>query len=141
MKPRIITTCLAPESIPEKELTYVIVAARYRGKWIFVRHRDRLTWEMPAGHIEEGEEASAAAERELYEEAGAVSSSLVHLCDYGVNTEGRTGYGRLYAATVKEMEPGLHYETAEVRLSDTLPEKLTYPDVQRLLFARAEQHF
>jgi 8-oxo-dGTP diphosphatase len=37
---------------PSKGLIYSVIAARYAGKWIFVKHHDRLTWEIPGGHIE-----------------------------------------------------------------------------------------
>jgi len=62
--------CLPPGTIAESQLTYVVMGARYRDEWIFVRHKERVSWEMPAGHIEPGETADQAAERELLEEAG-----------------------------------------------------------------------
>lgn len=37
---------------PEKGLTYSLIAAICKGQWIFVRHRDKLTWEIAGGHIE-----------------------------------------------------------------------------------------
>lgn len=132
-----ITEIIAPGAIPEPQLTYVVMAATYRLEWIFVRHRDRVTWEMPAGHIEAGETPDQAAVRELFEEAGVLRSSLSHLCDYAVTARGNTEYGRLYLVKVEEMEPQLEYETAEVLLSGELPSKLTYPEVQRILFRHA----
>ena len=35
-------------------------------------HKERDTWESPGGHIDEGETPLEAAERELYEETGAI---------------------------------------------------------------------
>ncbi len=58
-------------SEPDYVLTYVVMCAMYKSKWIFVRHKDRETWEVPGGHIEIGETPDEAACRELYEEAGA----------------------------------------------------------------------
>jgi 8-oxo-dGTP diphosphatase len=113
------------------------MAAAYRQKWIFVRHRDRVTWEMPAGHIEPGESPDQAAVRELFEEAGVLRSSLTHLCDYAVTARGHTEFGRLYKAKVEQMDSALEYETAEVLLSVKLPSALTYPEVQGILFSHA----
>ena len=59
MKP--VTRLLAPGSLEDSELTYVVMGARYRGQWIFVKHRERETWELPAGHIEPGESPDRAA--------------------------------------------------------------------------------
>ena len=132
----VTTVLLEAGSVPEPDLTYVVMGARYREHWIFVRHRERTTWEMPAGHIEPGEDADRAAVRELYEEAGVIRSSLSHLCDYSVTVGARTEFGRLYRARVEEMETELEHETAEVLLTDRLPASLTYPEVQKVLFER-----
>ena len=58
------------------EMSIVIIASRYRDKWIFVKHKERSTYEIPAGHIEPGEDPSFTARRELYEETGATDFSL-----------------------------------------------------------------
>ena len=52
------------------KLKYSVIAAQYRGKWIFCRHKARTTWEIPGGHIEPGETSDQAAFRELWEETG-----------------------------------------------------------------------
>ena len=136
-----ITKLYPPKSIEESKLTYVVMGARYRKEWIFVRHRDRKSWEMPAGHIEQGESADQAAVRELFEEAGVVRSSIVHICDYSVLVRKKKGYGRLYGACVEELDPNLEYEIAELLFTADLPAALTYPEVQSILFKRAEKHF
>ncbi|MCK4990926.1 MAG: NUDIX domain-containing protein [Bacteroidales bacterium] len=136
-----ITELYPPKSIEESKLTYVVMAARYRKEWIFVRHRDRKSWEMPAGHIEQGESADQAAVRELFEEAGVVRSSIVHICDYSVLVREKKGYGRLYGASVEELDPHLEHEIDELLFTADLPVALTYPEVQTILFKRAEKHF
>jgi len=128
------TEILPPGSVPEPNLTYVVIAASYNSEWIFVRHRDRTTWELPAGHIEPGEAAVHSAVRELFEEAGVTRSSLTHLCDYAVTVGKIKEYGRLFKARVEEMEGLLEFETDEICLSGTLPRDLTYPEVQSVLF-------
>ena len=137
---RVTTRLIAPETVQEYKLTYVVMGARYRNQWIFVRHRERQTWEMPAGHIEPGESADQAAVRELYEEAGVVNSSLEVICDYSVTVGEKTEYGRLYIVSVKEMEPQHEFEIQELQLSEKLPRSLTYPEVQTILFDRVKSH-
>ena len=117
------------------------MAARYREEWIFVRHHNRRSWEMPAGHIDPGESADQAAVRELFEEAGVVKSSIAHICDYSVMVGRKTEYGRLYGARVEELDPHLEYEIEELLFTVELPGHLTYPEVQSILFKRAEKHF
>jgi len=131
----------APESIEAQKLNYVVMGARYQDKWIFVRHRQRTTWEMVSGHIEAGETADDAAVRELSEEAGVVNSSLKALCDYEVEVKGKKEYGRFYGVEVSELDPRLEHEIEELVLADTLPDALTYPEVHALLFQRALEHF
>ncbi len=137
---RVTTRLIAPETVQELKLTYVVMGARYRNQWIFVRHRDRQTWEMPAGHIEPGESADQAAVRELYEEAGVVNSSMEAICDYSVTVGKKTEYGRLYSVSVKEMEPQQEFEIQELQFSEKLPRSLTYPEVQTILFNRVKSH-
>lgn len=38
--------------IENEKLLYAIVVSRYKNKWIFVKHKERDTWEIPAGHRE-----------------------------------------------------------------------------------------
>ena len=49
-------------------------------------------------------------------------------------------YGRLYSANVYEMEPQKEFEIEELLLSTELPQSLTYPDVQTILFQRVILH-
>ena len=135
------TTLLDRGTVPVSELTYVVMGARYSDRWVFVRHRDRTSWEMPAGHIEEGEEPEKAARRELFEETGTTGSTLFHVCDYLVENGDQREYGRLYVAGIEAMEAPLEYEIAEVRLLSALPENLTYPEVQSVLFDRSVRFF
>lgn len=121
--------------IPEGKLIYSVIPARYRGKWIFLRKTTRPTWEICAGHIEDGETSDEAAERELMEETGALEFSLSLIATYSVENEGRTGYGRLYYAEVTDIgDVPDRSEIAERIFADGLPDDLTYPEVQPVLF-------
>ena len=79
MNPTVEIDYLPAGSIPLEKLTYVVIGAREEGKWIFVRHKERDSWELPAGHIEPGETSFEAAKRELFEETGYQTSNMLLL--------------------------------------------------------------
>ena len=122
------------------ELRYAVVAARCGGQWVLSRHRERGTWELPGGHREPDEDIDAAARRELYEETGAELFTLSRICVYSVTADGRTDYGMLYFAEIDILGELPESEIAERRLFELLPEaeRLTYPAIQPLLFARVQ---
>jgi 8-oxo-dGTP diphosphatase len=130
-----------PLYTPDTKLTYSVISAKYQGKWIFVRHQKRTTWEIAGGHIEEGETSFEAAGRELMEETGALKFTLKCLATYSVTIDGETGWGRLYLADVSEIGaiPDIS-EIAEAMFSDRLPANLTHPDIQPYLFRKTEEY-
>lgn len=130
-------TFYEPDYYPEEGLTYSVLAARFRGKWIFVRHHGSDGWEMPAGHIEEGETSEEAAIRELSEETGAEEFEICCVATYSVEKDGVAGYGRLFFAEVEKMGSYRdNGEIEEIMLSASMPGELTYPDIQPVLFSR-----
>jgi 8-oxo-dGTP diphosphatase len=123
--------------VPDSKLIYSVIAARFKDKWLFVRHKDRTTWEIAGGHIEENESPFDAASRELAEETGAIEFDLECVATYSVVKEGSIGFGRLFFADVHRMG-NMHdtSEIAEVVMMDELPPNLTYPDIQPFLFKK-----
>ena len=71
----------------DKPLKYAVICARYNGKWVFCKHKERDTYEIPGGHREDGEDIEATAKRELWEETGAKDFDIYPVCIYSRITE------------------------------------------------------
>ncbi len=127
------------DEIPEDKLKYVVMAVKYKGKFLFVRHRSRKTFEMPGGHIEPGETVAEAARRELFEETGALRCDIRQVCTYTVDRDGSASSGMLLFACVTELGELPDFEMEELLLADSYPaqECLTYPEILPALFGAA----
>lgn len=131
---------ISPDRGPGR-ISYVVIAARHKGGWLFVRHRRRGGYELPAGHPEPGEEDIVAAARELREETGAVGFALEPLIYYSVDSGTGKQYGRLFIAEVDEMRDIIDTSEIEaVKVYRRLPRKLSLPEVMTFLFREAEKH-
>ena len=114
----------------EKEYTRVVCVSKYKGKYVFCYNKKRNGWEIPGGHIEEGETWEEAAKREMYEETGATNIKVTPISVYKIST-----FGLLCYCEILEMEDlPTEYEMEKIMLSDTLPDNLTYPDTFKLYF-------
>ncbi|MFA6126000.1 MAG: NUDIX domain-containing protein [Bacteroidales bacterium] len=123
-----------PSSRPGITYTFAIIAARYQGQWIWVRHKDRTTWELPAGHLEPGESPMEAAKRELFEETGALDYSIDPIVSYKGIYEGKTVYGMIFLAKIFRLGPLPGYEITEREFFQIIPEQLTYASIQPVFF-------
>lgn len=126
-------------NIEDNKLKFAVISARYKDKWIFVRHKDRATWEIPGGHREQGEDIKDTAARELFEETGAKDFKLCPICIYSVDREGVESFGQLFYAEVELLEDLPNLEIGEVQLFDDMPDNLTYALVQPFLFQRTRE--
>lgn len=118
---------------------FVVIVTQYQDKWVWVKHRERDTWEIPEGHIEKGESADEAASRELIEETGAIKFSIKPFCDYSVIAGNKSGISRLYFAIIDEIGPLPESEIGSVAFFENLPEKLTLPGIQPILFGEVKE--
>jgi len=123
----------------QRAYTFAIIVARFQGSWIWVRHRERITWELPAGHLEPGETADEAARRELFEETGALDYNLTPVVSYQGTYNGQTVYGKIFYAFVRELGPLPKFEIAEIAFFNEIPAYLTYPVLQPLFFKKTMQ--
>lgn len=122
------------EHMDDALLKYAVIIAKYQGKWVFCRHRDRDTLEIPGGHREPGESILETARRELAEETGASEFTLTPVCVYSFRD-----YGMLYFADVTALADGLSHEIREIYLMDGLPDHWTYPLIQPKLMEEARR--
>ena len=119
----------------ESEYTRVVCVCRYKDKYVFSFNKKRNGWEIPGGHIEEGESWMEAAKREMYEETGATNIKLQPVCVYKIST-----FGLLCYCEILEMEElPKEYEMEKIMLSDELPENLTFPDSSKVYFETVKE--
>lgn len=128
------------ENVGSQQVLYVVIVARYQGKWIFVREHDKDSWSLPAGHLESDETIYEAALRELYEETGAVDCELIAVNGYRVIENSKSGYGQFFFAEIHRLAEKPESEIAEWQLYETLPSKLTYPEIQPHFYKRVKQY-
>ncbi len=120
--------------ISDKAFKFAVIAARYLDKWVFCRHKQRTTWEIPGGHRERGEAIEEAAKRELTEETGAIEFNISPLTAYCVDNNKEKTYGMLFFAEISKLgNLSDHSEIGEIKLFDSLPKELTYPQIQPFL--------
>ena len=130
------------ESVEDSLLKFAVILAKSGGKWVFCKHRERTTLEIPGGHREPGESVDETAVRELREETGAKAFSIRPVCVYAVVRDDQPGEscGMLFAAEINSFEGALHSEIAEIFLLDAPPESnWTYPEIQPKLLEEARR--
>ncbi len=129
------------DSVEDALLKFAVIITKADGKWVFCKHKERDTYEVPGGHREEGEAIGDTAKRELYEETGATDFSIKPVCVYSVVREKEDGesesFGMLYFAEVYEFEKQLHSEIEKIIFTKEPVENWTYPEIQPKLMAEA----
>ena len=133
------------DNVADELLKFAVIISKTSGKWIFCKHKERVTYEVPGGHRELGETIFDTAERELKEETGAIDFNIKPICVYSVKGQTRINehiedetFGMLFFADVFSFEE-LHSEIEEILITDTLVEKWTYPLIQPKLIEEAKR--
>jgi len=131
------------DRMDDQLLRFAVIVTQSDGRWVFCKHKERSTLEVPGGHREPGEDILSAAKRELYEETGAVDFSIEPVCIYSVtapwNFDGQETFGMLFYADVKSFEKELHSEIERIVIQDDLPAAWTYPEIQPYLIQEVQK--
>lgn len=133
------------DRMADELLKFAVIIAKTEGKWVFCKHKERSTYEVPGGHREAGETILEAAKRELQEETGAVEFTIQPVCVYSVKGKTRinkqeddVSYGMLFVAEIFSFEE-LHSEIETILITDKLVENWTYPLIQPKLLEEAKR--
>jgi len=121
------------DTVNDELLKFAVIISQSNGKWVFCKHKERDTYEVPGGHREAGENIFETAKRELQEETGAVRFEIKPICVYSVTC------GLLCFAEITEFAKELHSEMEKVVLMDELPENWTYSLIQPKLIEEWER--
>ena len=124
------------EQVDDELLKFAVILSRTQGKWVFCKHKERTTYEIPGGHREAGETIRETAERELREETGAVEFDMKTVGVYSVKTEESETFGMLFVADIFSFED-IHSEIESILITEDLVEQWTYPLIQPKLLEEA----
>ena len=124
------------EQVDDELLKFAVILSRTQGKWVFCKHKERTTYEIPGGHREAGETIRETAERELREETGAVEFDMKQVGVYSVKTEESETFGMLFVADIFSFED-IHSEIESILITEDLVEQWTYPLIQSKLLEEA----
>jgi len=119
------------DTVNDELLKFAVIISQSNGKWVFCKHKERDTYEVPGGHREAGEDILETAKRELQEETGAIKFEIKPICVYSVtgktrvNDTGEETFGLLCFAEITEF-------------AKELPENWTYPLIQPKLIENKE---
>ena len=102
------------DEVDEKLFKFAVIITKSNNQWVFCKHKDRDTYEVPGGHREAGEDILETAKRELNEETGATDFNIKPICAYSVtapnNFDGQETFGMLYYADIKSFDDKLCFE-------------------------------
>ena len=132
------------DEVEDSLLKFAVIISKYDGKWVFCKHKERDTYEVPGGHREAGENILDTAKRELNEETCASEFDISQVGVYSVTDVEKNieTFGMLYFADIKTFEGELQSEIEKIIITETLPTAWTYPLIQpKLMEYAAERGF
>ncbi len=129
------------------EPAFVVIAARWKGNWVFAKRKQTETYALPGGRVRPNESPHITVRRILYEQTGITAGKLYPICNYSLSVgQGfrtvqtrRESYGRLYyvEALCKTALPD--FEIEQTREDGWIPDAKSwaYPVLQKRLFEKA----
>ena len=134
------------DNVADELLKFAVIIAKTDNKWVFCKHKERDTFEVPGGHREDDESILETAKRELYEETGAINFDIKPICVYSVKGKTKVNehnddesFGMLFIADIFAFEKDLHSEIEKILITEHLVENWTYPLIQPKLIDEAKR--
>ncbi len=133
------------ENMDDNLLKFAVIISKTNSKWVFCKHKERNTYEIPGGHREENETIMETAQRELREETGAVNFNITPICVYSVKGKTKVNknddeetFGMLFRAEIFSFEE-IDSEIEKIVITNELIENWTYPLIQPKLIKEAQK--
>ena len=133
------------DNVSDELLKFAVIISKTNGKWVFCKHKERETYEVPGGRREVGESIIETAKRELVEETGAIDFDMKPVCVYSVKGKTRVNenendesFGMLYFADIYSLGE-INSEMEKILITDTLVKDWTYPLIQPKLIDEAKR--
>ena len=133
------------DNVSDELLKFAVIISKTNGKWVFCKHKERDTYEVPGGRREVGEAIIDTAQRELREETGAVEFDIKPICVYSVKgktrvneNEDEESFGMLFVANIFSFGE-INSEIEKILITDTLVKDWTYPLIQPKLIDEAKR--
>lgn len=133
------------DEVEDSLLHFAVIIAKHDSKWVFCKHKNRNTYEVPGGRRDAGEDILETAKRELYEETGAREYTITPVCIYsiygndGVIHNKTESFGMVYYADIKTFDKLPEFEMEKIEFFYEIPKELTYPIVHPLILSKVDK--